>query len=189
MLLTARYHLRMVEAAPVNGMRSASRRTTTRVVCGVDDSGAACDAAGVAADLSAALDAQLILVHVVRWSRRSPLRPLSWAHRPELHAAHRRRAAEQAQALFTEIIDGVGLPTATETLVTIGEPAAKLAESASVLSAAMIVVGSRGHGSIRSALVGSVSSDLAAAAACPVLVVAPGSGAAFQAARDGGGAG
>ena len=179
----------MIETAPVNGMRSGSPQTTTRIVCGVDGSSAARDAAGVAAHLSAALDAQLVLVHVVRWRGGSPLRPLSWVRRPELHDAHRRWATEQAEALFTEIIDGVGLPTATETLVTVGDPAAKLAESASVFSAAMIVVGSRGHGSIRSAVVGSVSSDLAAAAACPVLVVAPGSGAAFQAARDGGGAG
>jgi hypothetical protein len=37
----------------------------------------------------------------------------------------------------------------------------------------MIAVGSRGHGPVRRALLGSVSAALAATAPCPVLIVPP----------------
>ena len=53
-----------------------------------------------------------------------------------------------------------------------GDPAHRLAESSADL--ALLVLGSRGYGPVRSVLLGSVSADVARTAACPVLVVPSG---------------
>ena len=54
-----------------------------------------------------------------------------------------------------------------------GDPVAALSRRALSADAALIVVGSRGHGAVRAAVLGSVSSALAATAPLPVLVVPP----------------
>jgi nucleotide-binding universal stress UspA family protein len=53
-----------------------------------------------------------------------------------------------------------------------GDPVQRLAESSAGL--AVLVLGSRGYGPVRSVLLGSVSSGVARTAACPVLIVPPG---------------
>jgi nucleotide-binding universal stress UspA family protein len=53
-----------------------------------------------------------------------------------------------------------------------GDPAQRLAENSAGL--AVLVLGSRGYGPVRSVLLGSVSADVARTAACPVLVVPSG---------------
>jgi nucleotide-binding universal stress UspA family protein len=58
-----------------------------------------------------------------------------------------------------------------ETSTAHGDPAAVLCERAGELGADVVVVGSRGHGAIRRALLGSVSTYVVHNAPCPVLVV------------------
>ena len=53
----------------------------------------------------------------------------------------------------------------------LGEPAVVLAQVAADCDAELIVVGSRGRGAWRSAVLGSVSSDVARLAPCPVMIV------------------
>jgi nucleotide-binding universal stress UspA family protein len=55
--------------------------------------------------------------------------------------------------------------------VRLGDPAVVLAEVAADSGAELIVVGSRGRGAWRSAVLGSVSSDVARLAPCPVMIV------------------
>jgi nucleotide-binding universal stress UspA family protein len=57
--------------------------------------------------------------------------------------------------------------------VEVGDPVRELREQGAWIGVRMLAVGSRGHGPVRSALLGSVSAALAATAACPVLVVPP----------------
>jgi nucleotide-binding universal stress UspA family protein len=57
--------------------------------------------------------------------------------------------------------------------VATGDPVHELREQGAWAGVRMIVVGSRGHGPVRRALLGSVSAALAASAPCPVLVVPP----------------
>lgn len=61
----------------------------------------------------------------------------------------------------------------TEVLVETGSEPERLAAAADDRDAPLIVVGSRGHGALRSALTGSVSLEVAGAASHPVVVVPP----------------
>jgi nucleotide-binding universal stress UspA family protein len=58
-----------------------------------------------------------------------------------------------------------------ETQVLLGEPGVELMLFAEEVGATVVVVGSRGHGAIKRALLGSVSDHLVRHAPCPVLVV------------------
>ncbi len=57
-----------------------------------------------------------------------------------------------------------------ETHMLIGRPATAIVDEAELLKADVIVVGSRGHGTIGSMLLGSVSAEVADHAHCPVIV-------------------
>ncbi len=63
--------------------------------------------------------------------------------------------------------------TETQERVERGSPATELARVAEEESARLVVVGSRGRGEIKSALLGSVSDSLERLAPCPVVVVRP----------------
>jgi nucleotide-binding universal stress UspA family protein len=54
-----------------------------------------------------------------------------------------------------------------------GFPDAEIVDLAEELGASLIVMGSRGHGGVRRALMGSVSDSVVRHAHCPVLVVRP----------------
>jgi nucleotide-binding universal stress UspA family protein len=79
--------------------------------------------------------------------------------------AYARAALERAQALVDE--QGCG---AEEELFE-GNPAEQIVELARARDAPLIVVGSRGHGAVAGALLGSVSSAIIHRADRPVLVV------------------
>jgi nucleotide-binding universal stress UspA family protein len=67
------------------------------------------------------------------------------------------------------IADREGVPAVSKLLR--GDPATEIVEYGDVLEADLIVVGSRGHGALASALLGSVSRGVLARAGRPVLVV------------------
>jgi nucleotide-binding universal stress UspA family protein len=75
-------------------------------------------------------------------------------------------ATDLAQAVAALPIESV------ESEILEGDPVQRLAESSAGL--AVLVLGSRGYGPVRSVLLGSVSSGVARTAACPVLIVPPG---------------
>jgi len=79
----------------------------------------------------------------------------------------------RARALVEELrseVDGAA-ELAVDVVVCAGAPAAHLVQQAE--DADLLVVGSRGQGAVRSALVGSVALHCAAHARCPVVVVHP----------------
>ncbi len=76
----------------------------------------------------------------------------------------------QAAALKTVDADGVQIETVTVRKL----PAEALLEASG--DADLVAVGSRGHGRFASLLLGSVSSQVAHHASCPVLIVRPKSG-------------
>jgi nucleotide-binding universal stress UspA family protein len=61
--------------------------------------------------------------------------------------------------------------TVAEAYLRMGTPAAEIVDLAEELGVGLVVVGSRGLGGIRRALMGSVSDSVVRHAHCPVLVV------------------
>jgi nucleotide-binding universal stress UspA family protein len=80
-----------------------------------------------------------------------------------------RRHAESVLSEAAERAQAAGV--AVETLLVTGDPAEQLCNLARARNARLVAVGTRGHGTVRSLLLGSVSGALVRRAPCPVLVV------------------
>ncbi len=143
-----------------------SVRTRKPLVCGVDDSAYGRAAARVAARLAERLRRALLVVHVTRV-------PAAFG---DSAAAAGERGLRRGESLLATVIAEEGLGPADHR-VELGAAADRLAGVAEEEDAELIVVGSRGRGALRAALLGSVSSQLIASAPCPVLVVPPGAAA------------
>lgn len=131
------------------------------VVVGVDGSEVSALALRVAAQEARETDAPLRVVHA--WLVTDPGLPLE--HAPRLDSATEEQLAER---LHEHVVDAVGDAAAQER-VTYGYPGRVLAEESE--DAALVVVGSRGLGAVRSALLGSMSAYVLDHARCPVMVV------------------
>lgn len=145
------------------------------VLCAVDHSPASQAAAEVGAALAGGLGVRLLLAHVIEPpALLAPVPPLPLEPMPD------DARADRADLDLRDLADAIGLPDA-ERLVLQGDPAARLVEAAGSTGAALLVVGSRGRGAWRAAVLGSVSSEVARAAPCPVVVVPRGAGEAARA--------
>jgi nucleotide-binding universal stress UspA family protein len=131
--------------------------TTEKVMCAVDDPASGLAVAMTARWLANALPAELVVVHTIPDPDDDP-EPAFTAIEGLLDDAH-------AQIHLLE-----------------GSVAPAILEAAEEENATMLVVGARGRGPVRSALLGSVSRDVASGARCPVVVVPHDVGAAAQAA-------
>ncbi len=140
------------------------------IVCGADESDGARDAARVAAWLCRELDSRLVLMHVARPPATPGLASAAYAYPGERDYE---AAIEAARTLLGGIIAEFDLDEVVASQVVTADPAERLREFAAEAGANLFVVGVRGRGPLRSALLGSVSSALAAEAPCPVVVVPP----------------
>jgi nucleotide-binding universal stress UspA family protein len=136
------------------------------VVCAVDDSSRAREAITVATAFAELLDATLLPVHVL------PDEP-GFPYGDQAERERQRRAAIET---VRTIVGHDPLPDARQEglRIEIGRPAERLAAVARERDAAMLVVGSRGRGAVKSALLGSVTAELLSSSPCPLLVVPPG---------------
>ena len=75
-----------------------------------------------------------------------------------------------ASAVLDQARAALALPDA-EALIVEGSPGPRLCELATALPASVIVMGTRGHGGIRRAVLGSVSDHVVRNAPCPVLTI------------------
>jgi nucleotide-binding universal stress UspA family protein len=141
-----------------------------RVVVGIDGSELSVDATRVAFEEASSRRAGLTLLHV--WN--APNYDTAGVVVPDtflLEEAH----SEELRAM-AETVAGLGEKypdVQVERRLKQGRPAKVLAESSK--GAALVVVGSRGHGGFASLVLGSTSRSLLHHAECPVLVVKPGS--------------
>src|SRR5829696_2897267 len=128
----------------------------TRVLLATDGSAEARLAASTAADLASSTDSELHVVHV------GELRPTVLAQTEvepaELEREARRRLDEQVRAV-------------EEAHLRLGRADEEIVDLAQSLGVGLIVMGSRGHGRIRRALMGSVSESVVRHAHCPVTIV------------------
>jgi len=122
------------------------------------------------AALASALGGRLLAVHV-RADASAPhatsLMPGPQPFTGALDTAHTALAAVERS------LGHLDFDIPIETRIETGYAADRLAAAAATEPSAILVVGSRGHGAARSALLGSVSLRLAASASVPVMVVSP----------------
>jgi nucleotide-binding universal stress UspA family protein len=141
------------------------------VVCGIGDADDA-EPVRVAIRLARELELSLLPAHVVpsedeETSARTvaEIRTLLTDRVPATRTAG-------AQAALKATIDAAGAARAAldGPAILVGDPAEELAEFAAAARAAIVVVGSRGRGRIRSSVLGSVSRSLACNSTCPVVI-------------------
>lgn len=157
---------------------------STSIVCGLDDSPDSRAALEVAARLAERIGARLIAVNVVDYLHApyAAVGSITAAATPRpLVTARREEHLEAAEDMLSELVVEAGLDEDdVEQRVLLGFAAERLADLADEEDAELIVVGSRGRGAVKAALLGSVSTSLVGIARRPVLVVPRGTTEAFQ---------
>lgn len=139
-----------------------------RILAAVDGSGEADDAAGVAAEISAATGSEL---HVAFALPTDPIAPFPFTREEwEAQNDRARRAARQFVDEKASELEAAGV-TLKDAHLVLGEPRKEIVRLGEELDAGLIVVGSRGLGGLARALTGSVSEAVVRHAHCPVLVV------------------
>jgi nucleotide-binding universal stress UspA family protein len=88
---------------------------------------------------------------------------------PEQFDAEQAARAEAAQGLLAEVAAALGLEGADQR-VAWGQPGPAICDVAAELGAAAIVIGTRGRGGLKRAVLGSVSDHVVRNAPCPVVV-------------------
>lgn len=139
------------------------------IVCAIDDSLHARAAARVAHDLADRLGLRLVAVHaLVLPARGLPDVPLGEVPHGTVYEAERRAAEE----LVDEVLRSAGVDDAHRRVAP-GPPANVLADASAEEDAALIVVGTRGPSTLRTALTGSLTAALFRDARRPVVAVPP----------------
>ena len=145
---------------------------TGPILCGVDGSPDAQAALKVAEQLADRLGSTLILAHVAEpaYVPYAAAYPFGGAAGAIAVAEEAESEEEDSERLLERVAVAAGLEDA-ERRVAIGRPAERLAELADDENAELVVVGSRGRGALKSAVLGSVSYSLVGIAGCPILIV------------------
>jgi nucleotide-binding universal stress UspA family protein len=138
----------------------------TRILVATDGSREAQLAVTTAADLAKSTDSELHVVHIGE---------LPLVYHPERHAyraEYEVHESEAQQILEAEVerIDEAGA-TVAQAHLRMGRADEEIVELAQSIDAGLIVMGSRGQGRLRRALVGSVSESVVRHAHCPVTIV------------------
>jgi nucleotide-binding universal stress UspA family protein len=158
---------------PVMVVRADPIVFPAKILVATDGSEEAELASSSAADLAKRTGSELHLVHVSHIPPVFYESPGTWALDPDLQSRMEERAEEEARARLDEQVqrvrDAGGEVAGAHTRL--GRPDAEIVRLADELGAELIVLGSRGLGPLRSALMGSVSHSVMRHAHCPVLVV------------------
>jgi nucleotide-binding universal stress UspA family protein len=152
----------------------------TRILLATDGSGEAKLATGTAVDLARMSDSELHVVYVLD-AAPSPALLYPEATDPEgveipdqvLQQDLERRAEQRGREILdaeAESVRSAGGAVA-QTHLAMGDAPREIVHLAEDLDAGLIVMGSRGRGGIRRALMGSVSDAVVRHAHCPVLIV------------------
>jgi nucleotide-binding universal stress UspA family protein len=145
--------------------------TTAAIVCAVDGSRAAADAALVAAGLADALELDLMLLHVVA---PEPVVTVAAAPYRYVRAPENDLPVAAGKRLLNDVASELSLSRSAERRVEVGDPATVIPGVAEDDGAALLVTGTRGRGALAAALLGSVSTAAVLRSTCPVMVVPEG---------------
>jgi nucleotide-binding universal stress UspA family protein len=151
----------------------------TRILLAIDGSSEAELATRTAVDLGQKTDSELHVIHVVDVASIPVLYPDATDPQrvelpdPILEEELERRSEQQGREVLDEEVERVRSAggTVVQAHLMMGEIAREIVHLAEDLGAGLIVMGSRGRGGMRRALMGSVSDSVVRHAHCPVLVV------------------
>ena|SRR5215211_1649817 len=151
----------------------------TRILLASDGSSEAELATRTAVDLARMSESELHVIYVLNAIPSALLYPetidLEGVEMPdpELQEDLQRRSEQRGMELLDAEVERVRSAggTVAEAHLTMGDPEREIIHLAEDLGAGLVVMGSRGHGGIRRALMGSVSDSVVRHAHCPVLVV------------------
>jgi nucleotide-binding universal stress UspA family protein len=142
------------------------------VLCCLDDSDGARAAFAVARELAAKLGLELVLVHV-----EPPTAAPGVSAAPAGAARLREEELREGEHLLERLGGEAGLVPMPRLRTVVGNAASCIVSMCEEERAEFVVLGSRGRGGLPSALLGSVSSAVAARAPCPCVIVPPGAAA------------
>jgi len=145
----------------------------TTILVATDGSEEAKLALTTAADLSKSTNSELHIAYVFPTAVQRPFPNPILARPPEEMEHELEEAMEQAQSFLdqeVEQVKGEGVDVVDTHLVR-GRPDRELVHISEDIGAGLIVMGSRGLGGVRRALMGSVSDSVVRHAHCPVLIV------------------
>jgi nucleotide-binding universal stress UspA family protein len=152
----------------------------TKILLATDGSREAELAARTAVDLTDKTTSELHLVHIFGIAPWYPIYPEATApgewvaqEDPMLEEDLQRTSEQRAREILDTEVDKARSAGATvaQAYLREGGVATEIVTLAEEIGAGLIVMGSRGHGGIRRALLGSVSDSVVRHAHCPVLVV------------------
>ena len=144
----------------------------TKILLATDGSKEAKLAFASAAELSEKTDSELHVVYVGHMPLVSYESPGATILDPDLLGRMQEDAKQEARTKLDEQVQRVGQTgEVAEMHARVGRPDAEIVGLADELGAGLIVLGSRGLGTLRRALMGSVSDSVVRHAHCPVLVV------------------
>jgi len=159
---------------PVLVVRGEAVVFPNKILLATDGSEEANLASSTAADLARGTGSELHIVYVEPASYVYEM--AEWeASRADMRGELERAAGEMADSRLQEQLQKIGEAGAqiAGTYARVGFPDAEIVALAGKLGAGLIVMGSRGRGPLRRALMGSVSDSVVRHAHCPVLVVRP----------------
>jgi len=145
----------------------------TKILLATDGSKEAKLAFASAAELSEKTDSELHVVYVGHMPLVSYESPGATTLDPDLLGRMQEDAKQEARTKLDEQVQRVGKTAGevAEMHARVGRPDAEIVGLADELDAGLIVLGSRGLGPLRRALMGSVSDSVVRHAHCPVLIV------------------
>lgn len=146
----------------------------TRILLATDGSEEAALAAHAAIDLSGRAGAKLHVVHTWQDLRPPTLPAMAMDEYSQAYEQYEREARELLEEQAQPLRSAGG--TVAGTHLKKGRPAEEIAYLAQELEADLVVVGSRGLGSVKRLVVGSVSERVVQLDPCPTLVVRGGEG-------------
>jgi nucleotide-binding universal stress UspA family protein len=145
----------------------------TKILLATDGSKEAELAFASAVELSEKTGSELHVVYVGHMPLVSYESPGATTLDPDLQRRIHEGAEQEARTMLEELVRRVGQSDGevAEIHARLGRPDAEIVGLADELGAGLIVLGSRGLGPLRRALMGSVSDSVVRHAHCPVLVV------------------
>jgi len=138
-----------------------------KVLLATDGSETSEIAAKTALYLSKRLDSEVHIIYV------APEHPYVHAYYGLRHQGEVERSRREDQRMLDVYVDHVRQAggTIADSYLRVGEAAKEIVELAEELDVGLVVLGSRGHGPIRRALMGSISTSVVRHAHCSVLIV------------------